>query len=893
MRDKASLRLLNLAAYSGPSVHADRPAIRLDIELTPAADTRAAEIDGLFEFLAKALALPLKLFEIRLADADLPHLIGNLALTLHGAVLPTANWFTVRREDGDNIVRIVYSHSDPLLGAIAGRTAVAWVGAFLPGPQSEVRATVSPQQARAQFFADTAPCHLGANGKLIVAEAMRRGIPWRRVIAGDMTVRLGQGFRQKWLCETLIGGQSKLGNDIVTKKHLANKLLSIAGLPVPRQIPVSNLGSAIQAAELIGYPVVLKPASTDRGVGVHVGLRDDMALRKAFVDISRHGLVLVEQHIPGTDFRILVLDGRVLAATRRAPASVVGDGRQTIRQLIDDENRSPRRVDGYVAHLLQRIPVDDDLLNQLRIQELSLESVPAMGTAVRLHGAANLSMGGVPVDVTGEMHPDNRSMAVRAARILGLEMAGVDFLTRDISRSFREVGGGICEVNSIPGLRVHVAAPGSPDVVSAVVDHLFPGGGDGRIPIVAITGTNGKTTTSRMVASMFEEAGHCVGLATTDGVTIDRAEVASFDLAGAPGAAMVLHDPAVTAAVLETARGGLIRNGMAFDRCDVAAVLNVTDDHLGFDGVRTRKDMAAIKSTVAKAAQRAVVLNADDPLCVAMGDVARAKTLWWFSEDPTNEVVCAHVARGQPAITLADRNGDRMIVAWSDGVSRNLMSVADIPCTFAGRAEFNVANAMAAIAIGLAMDLGDSAVNRALSTFAADETRSSGRCNFVEGWPFRILVDYAHNPAGVKALCRFLSTEPVNGRRWLVLTSFGNRLDSHFHKVAAAAAGSFDRYICTSNGPRNRSVAEIAGLLSHGLRISGVDPASIFQASSEEEAVERATAEAREGDLLVVLSANATSLMRKLEQLRQRGLPNAGGVSRPAVGPTKQVRAGD
>ena len=513
--------------------------------------------------------------------------------------------------------------------------------------------------------------------------------------------------------------------------------------------------------------------------------------------------------------------------------------------------------------------VDDDLLNQLRNQELSLDSVPEMGTVVRLHGAANLAMGGVPIDVTKEMHPDNRSMFIRAARVLGLEMAGVDFLTRDISRSFREIGGGICEVNAIPGLRVHVAAPGSPDVVSPIVDHLFPNGADGRIPIVAITGTNGKTTTSRMVAAMLEEADHCVGLATTDGVTIGRAEVASFDLAGAPGAAMVLHDPAVTAAVLETARGGLIRSGMGFDRCDVAAVLNVADDHLGFDGVRTRIEMATVKSIVAKSARCAVVLNADDPLCVAMGNLARAKTLWWFSQDPTNELLLTHVSRGRPAITLADRNGDQMVVAWSDGVARNLMKVADIPCTFGGRAQFNVANAMAAIAIGLAMELGDAAVTRALFTFAADKTRSSGRCNFVEGWPFRILVDYAHNPAGVEALCRFVSTEPVSGRKWLILTSFGNRLDSHFHQVAAAAAGLFDRYICTSNGPRNRSVAEIAGLLSQGLANSGVDPIAISQASSEEDALERAIAEARKGDLIVILSANARSLMRKLEQLRR------------------------
>ncbi|MGE0660720.1 MAG: Mur ligase family protein [Reyranellaceae bacterium] len=872
MTDAASLRLLGITVYQGPSVHADRPVVRVDLEIPPDADIRVGDIGGLCEFLSEALALPSGHLMSQLGSTRLPELVGNLASMLHRAIAPIDAWLAVRRGQQKNLVCLVFAHSDPLAGRIAARTAATWVAAFLASKR-DGQPRPSPQQARDRFRADAGQCHLGANGRLVVGEAARRGIPWRRVAAGDMTVQLGYGARQKWLYETLIDGQSKLGSDVTKKKHLTNRLLADAGVPVPRQILAGRMADAARAAKLIGYPVVVKPAAADHGLGVHVGVQDERALHAAFADVRRYGPALVEQLITGADYRILVLGNRVAAAARREPASVMGDGRQTVRQLIIGENRNPRRIDGYMSHLLQRIPIDDDLLNQLGRQNLSLESIPDSGRLVRLHGAANMSMGGVSFDVTEELHPDNRLMFVRAARILGLEMAGIDFLARDIGQSYRENGGAICEVNAIPGLRPHIAAQGSPNVVSAIVDHLFPGRGDGRVPTVAVTGTNGKTTTSRMVAEMLKEAGHCVGLATTDGVSIGGVEVASFDLAGIPGAEMVLHDPAVTAAVLETARGGLIRNGMAVDRCDVAAVLNVTDDHIGFDGVQSRQEMGSVKSVVARSARGAVVLNADDPLCVEMAGSARAKVMWWFAEDPSNEVFHAHVTAGRPGVTLSGDGVERRIVVWRDGTARTLLGVVDIPCTFGGRAEFNVQNATAATAIGLAMNLDDSVIVRALRAFTADRRKSRGRGNFIEGWPFRILIDYAHNPAGVASLCRFLATEPVEGRRWLVLTSFGNRLESHFHQLGAAAASSFDKFVCTTNGPRIRSVEEVARLLSDGLKMAGVDPANIATAPSEEAAVLQVMSAASPGDLVVVLSSNASAVVKAIEGTAQRPSP--------------------
>lgn len=866
---KAELRLVAMAAYAGPSLHADRPALRLDIELTPPALVKAADVEGLLDFLTAALGLQSDLVRSHWAQTDVPELIGRVAVTLHRMMTPTANWVAVLPTGSDGLVRVMFSQSDPLLGRIAGRTAVTWIAAFL-SPANGGRSIGAADQARARFFSEAAVCHPGAHAKLILAEAMRRGIPWRRVSPRDMTVRLGYGVHQRLLRETLIHGQSKLANDIATDKHVSHDMLAVAGIPVPRQFRVDDVEAARQAAKVIGYPVVIKPARTDGGTAVHVDIHSEAALAPAFADARRHGPVLVEQQIEGSDFRVLVLGSKMLAATRRRPASVVGDGRTSVAELIKQENRNPRRGEGYVATRLQWIEIDQDLINQLANQGLGLQTVPASGAVVQLHGAANISKGGVPEDVTAQVHPDNRAMLVRAARILGLEMAGVDFLSRDISRSYKEIGGAICEVNPIPGLRVHIAAAGSPDVISPVVDHLFPNGGDGRIPIAAITGTNGKTTTSRMVAAMLRAAGHCVGLATTDNVTIDGVEIVRGDLAGVPGAAMILNDPAVTAAVLETARGGLIRNGLAFDVCDVAAALNVTDDHLGFDGVVSRQQMAAVKATVTKAARKAVVLNADDPLCVDMAGSVRAATLWWFARKAANEVVSAHLARGLPAVTLAGEGDEQRIVVWRGGASQDLIRVQDIPCTFGGRADFNVANAMAAAAIGLGMGVAHDAVIGALSQFAADPAFSLGRCNFVTGWPFPIVVDYAHNPAGVAALSRFLASEKIGGRRWLVLTCFGNRLEAHYHQVAAAAANSFDSFVCTTNGPRTRTVEEVSALLAQGLEMAGVDARNILQATSEVAAIERILTEIKSDDLLVVLSSNAVATLEHLERLRPK-----------------------
>jgi cyanophycin synthetase len=862
------MKLQAIVPYSGASLYAEVPAVRLEIAWDETVNATAREIPGLIEFLTGAFRFSPERAQAW-TELRLPMLVGRLALTLHNLMLPAQDWFNAS-SDSAKLLHVVFASSDPIVGAIAGRTAFAWIAAFAGNGATSGPPLPAIDDAVSRFFAEAAPHHLGANANLILGEALRRRIPYRRISPSDMTVLLGHGIRQQQLRETLIGGQGKLANDTATNKHLANSMLAIAGVPVPRHFLVRDFTAAARAAAALGYPVVVKPAASDRGTAVHVDIRNEDALRPAMADALRYGAVLVEQMVRGADFRILVLGDRMLAATQRIPAFVVGDGHHSVRQLIDRENSRPHRLDGYNPLYLQRIAINQDLLNQLSHQQLSLETVPGDGTAIRLRGTANVSTGGIPIDVTRHVHEDNRLMFVRAARVLGLEMVGIDFLTPDIGKSYREIGGAICEANPIPGLRVHVAADGSPNVASMIVDYLFPDGSDGRIPIAAITGTNGKTTTSRMVAAVLQQEGHCVGIATTDGVAIDGIEVAKGDLAGIPGALMVLHDPAVTAAVLESARGGLIRRGLAFDHCDVAAVLNVRDDHLGFDGVTTRSDMARVKATALATARKAAVLNADDDLCLGMVPLTRAETIWLFARNALSKPVRAHVESGLPAVTLAEAGDGVMIVCWRDGKAQELMPVASIPCTFGGRAAFNVDNALAAVAISLALGSTPDTISTALSNFTADPIHSRGRCNFIEGLPYRVLVDYAHNPDGVASLCRFLATEKVDGSRCLILTSFGNRLNSHFAQIAAAAAGSFDHYICTTDRPRNRTVSEVSLLLAEGLVAAGVEAEQIEQAPSEAAALDRAVSQALQGDLIVLLSADGAAAIGYFERLWQR-----------------------
>jgi cyanophycin synthetase len=488
--------------------------------------------------------------------------------------------------------------------------------------------------------------------RALAGAASARGIPWFRLGWMTRDIQLGYGRKQRRMRETLLSTESVLAVGYAKDKAMTCGLLSAIGLPVGRYASAHSPEQAMAAARAVGFPLVLKPNFGGKGTDVMIGLSDLEAVRNAASRIlPRWGQVLIQSFIPGDDHRLLVVSGRLIAAARRERAFVTGDGTQDIQELVDAANSNPRRGKGF-RRLMNYIVLDDDVRRVLASQGLVLTSVPPSGSVVRLRLTANISTGATAVDVTEKIHPDNSRLAIRAAQAIGLTVAGIDFITPDIARSWRDVGGAICEVNASVGLRPHWIADSSRDVVGPILESIFTPDDDGRIPTALITGSNGKTTTARMLDHILREEGHVVGTATTDGVTIDGETVAEGDVAGPSGASIVLRDPTVSAAVLETARGGILKRGIYLDRCEVSALLNVQQEQVGIDGIETLDDMARLKRKVIETARRAFVLNAQDPLCMAISRSLPVARTILFSLEASAEDALAHLRAGGTVVTL-------------------------------------------------------------------------------------------------------------------------------------------------------------------------------------------------------------------------------------------------
>ncbi|HEX8388293.1 MAG TPA: Mur ligase family protein, partial [Sphingomonas sp.] len=590
-------------------------------------------------------------------------------------------------------------------------------------------------------------------------------------------------------------------------------------------------------------------------------------LRAAFELAARHSRhVIVERQLPGNDHRILVVGGKVVAVAERVPARVIGDGLHSIEQLIADVNADPRRGVGH-EKVLTRIKVDDALVQLLAKTGRTLGTVPMAGEEVRLRDTANLSTGGTAVDRTDEIHPDNRAIAEQAAAVVGLDLAGIDFLSPDISGPVRETGGGIVEVNAAPGFRMHLEpSEGTPrDVAGPVIDMLFPDGQPSRIPVFAITGTNGKSTTVRMVARILCEAGMRVGMTTTSGVYVDGRLLLAADASGPKSARMLLRNPTVDAAVLETARGGILREGLGFERCDVGAVLNISADHLGLKGIDTVEDLARVKSVVTEAVRRRgghSVLNADDPLTVRMARHAGGRIVWFSmkggadGEGAMSRALRRHVEEGGMAMVREPGPLGGTLVWWRDSQREPLMEASDMPATLGGAAEFNIANALAAAAMTLAHGTPIETVRRALAQFTTSFDESPGRLN-IHDLPngVRVIIDYAHNEAAVLALGRLLDKMRPNHRRLYGVVSIpGDRRDEDLRRMGELAAGIFDE-IMFREAPdgRGRPAGSINALMSEGAVAAGHDPASIHRLKSEEVATRACLERAEPGDLIVIM----------------------------------------
>lgn len=615
--------------------------------------------------------------------------------------------------------------------------------------------------------------------------------------------------------------------------------------------------------------MVIKPLDANHGRGISINLTSDEQVREAFHVAREQGrsrYVLAESFVTGYDHRMLVVNNELIAVAKRVPGHVVGDGKKTIAELIDIVNSDPRRGIGH-EKVLTRLELDAQAKRLMQDAGYTEKTRLAKDEVFFLRSTANLSTGGTAIDLTDVVHPDNREMAVRAVRAVGLDIGGVDFITDDITHSYKDVGGAIVEVNAGPGFRMHVApSEGEPrDVAGKVLDMLYPPGTPSRIPVAAITGTNGKTTTTRMLTHIMKTSGHVVGMTSTGGIQVDGRVTVKGDMTGPQSAKIVLRDPTIDFAVLETARGGILRAGLGYSECDVAACINISADHLGLGGIETLEQLAKVKETVVRVANDTAVLNADDKLCLKMADHTRARHLCYVTMDPTHGLVREHIrAIGRAVVLEQGINGD-MITIYDNGAHIPLLWTHLIPATIEGKAMHNVQNAMFAAAMAYSFDKDLDEIRNGLRTFDTSFFQSPGRTNVYNEHPFKVILDYAHNPAGFRAMAELADRLDPPGRRTIVFSVPGDRRDEDIRESCEACLPQFTHFVCKADiNRRGRGHDELPQLVRKYLLELGVDDQNITVIAEEEAAIDHALNAAEEGDLLVI---TADDLSRSWKQI--------------------------
>lgn len=691
---------------------------------------------------------------------------------------------------------------------------------------------------------------LGPSTASIVDAAINRGIPFRRLTEGSM-VQFGWGRKQRRIQAAEIDSSSAIAESIAQDKELTKKLLNAAGVPVPMGRPVEDAEDAWRAAQDIGLPVVVKPRDGNQGKGVAVNLKTKEDVIGAFNNaLQFRNDIMVERYLPGSDYRLLVVGDKLVAASRREPPLVVGDGKLTIRQLVDKVNADPRRGDGH-ATSLTKIRFDEIAINRLKEQGYTAESVAAKGTRVILRNNANLSTGGTATDVTDDVHPDVAANAIMAAQMVGLDICGVDVVCESILRPLEEQSGGIVEVNAAPGLRMHLSPSFGKgrNVGEAVIQAMFPDGDDARVPVIAVTGTNGKTTTVRLTAHLLRTSGMRVGMTNTDGVYIQERQIDSGDCSGPLSARSVLMHPDVDAAVLETARGGMLREGLAFDRCSVAVVTNIgKGDHLGLNYISTVEDLAVLKRVIVQNVSKngMGVLNAADPIVVAMAAHCPGQVTF-FALDSHHPVIATHRAQGKRVVFVEE---DQVVAM--QGKMQVRIPLSAIPVTLGGAIGFQIENAMAAIAAAWAVGISWDSICAGLATFISDAQAVPGRFNVFEYKGATVIADYGHNPDAIKALVQAVENMPAQ-RRSVVISGAGDRRDEDIREQSRIIGEAFDDVVLYQDDcQRGREDGEVLALLRDGLK-GAKRTKKIEEIRGEFSAIDMALSKLGKGDLCLIL----------------------------------------
>ncbi len=785
------------------------------------------------------------------------HVIEHIALEIQTLAGMETGFGRTRETKTPGIYNVVFSYTEENVGMFAAESAVAIAEALISGATYDVEADIKRMREIRERV------RLGPSTGSIVEEAVSRDIPWIRLGTNSL-VQLGYGVNQMRFQATITCKTSNIAVDIACNKEETKRMLDMAS------IPVANGGICVDEEDLevtikkIGYPIVLKPLDGNHGKGASINVKnwEDAVAGLAFAkNYSRR--VIVEKFITGFDFRVLIIDNRLVAAAKREPAHVKGNGKNSIQQLIDETNKDPKRGYGH-ENVLTQIDVDRDTEDLLEKLNYTLETVPAKDEIVYLKSTANLSTGGTSVDVTDLMHPENIFLCERISRVIGLDICGVDIMAENLTQPLKETGGCILEVNAAPGFRMHLApSEGLPrNVAAPVIDMLYPPGKPSRIPIIAVTGTNGKTTTTRLLAHIVKNNGFKVGFTTSDGIYIQNHMLEKGDTTGPLSAEYILKDPTVEFAVLETARGGILRAGLGYSKCDIAIITNIQEDHLGLNDIDTLDDLARVKSTVVKSVKKDgwAILNAEDDHCLKIANDLNCN-IAYFSLNEENPFVKKLCKEGK--IVAVYENGFITIKKgeWKIRVEK----ASHVPLTLGGKAKFMIANALAATLASYLWGFKTEDISLSLQTFIPSVAQTPGRMNIFEFKNFKVLIDFAHNPAGYRGVEGYL--ESVTATKKIgIIAGVGDRRDEDIKECGLIAARMFDHIIIRQEKHlRGRTEQEIIDLILEGIHSSGKAVTHEI-ITKEVEAIKHAIQSAEEGSFITALSDVVTNAIEIVQE---------------------------
>ncbi|WP_396173864.1 cyanophycin synthetase [Flavobacterium sp.] len=785
------------------------------------------------------------------------HVIEHIALEIQTLAGMETGFGRTRETKTPGIYNVVFSYTEENVGLFAAESAVAIAEALIAGNDYDVEADIQKMREIRERV------RLGPSTGSIVEEAVARDIPWIRLGTNSL-VQLGYGINQMRFQATITCKTSSIAVDIACNKEQTKRMLDLAS------IPVANGGICVDEEDLtdvikkIGYPIVIKPLDGNHGKGASINVKkwEDAVEGLAYAKKYSHR-VIVEKFITGYDFRVLVIDNKLVAAAKREPAHIKGDGIQTIQQLIDETNLDPKRGYGH-ENVLTQIDVDRDTTDLLEKLNYTLETVPKKGEVVYLKSTANLSTGGTSIDVTDMMHPENIFLCERISRVIGLDICGVDIMAENLTQPLKENGGCILEVNAAPGFRMHLApSEGLPrNVAAPVIDMLYPPGKPSRIPIIAVTGTNGKTTTTRLLAHIVKNNGFKVGFTTSDGIYVQNHMMEKGDTTGPISAEYILKDPTVEFAVLETARGGILRSGLGFSRCDIGIITNIQEDHLGLSDIHTLDDLARVKATVVRSIKKDgwAILNAEDEQCLKIANELSCNVAY-FSMDENNPKAKQFSKEGK--IVAVYENGYITIKKgeWKIRVEK----ASHVPLTMGGKAKFMIANVLAATLASYLQGFKTDDISLSLQTFIPSAAQTPGRMNVFEFKKFKVLVDFAHNPAGYRGIEDYLSTIEAT-KKIGIIAGVGDRRDEDIKECATIAARMFDHIIIRQEKHlRGRTEEEIIGLIMEGIAESGRTVTHEI-IKKEVEAIKHAIDNAEEGSYITALSDVVTNAINIVQE---------------------------